>query len=213
MKPSAIRNLIRQGEDSSRQFKQDVTNADSLAAEMVAMSNGIGGMILIGVGDEGTLPGLSSLDVRRVNGFLTVERILAGISNIRNPILISYVAKGLLPYRGLGSGIKRALEEWPDIAFTDDRDGCQFTAAVARKPAAAGSIESPADKHDTTREKTREKILRVLASSPEISMVGLTEHLGISAKGVEWQIREMKKAGILKRIGPDKGGHWKVISP
>ncbi len=129
----------------------------------------------------------------------------------------------------------------PDIAFTDDRDGCQglrtkcsgclpgytldspsllqgaiarvFTAAVARKPAAAGSIEAPAEKPDATREKTREKILRVLAASPEISMAGLTEQLGISAKGVEWQIREMKKAGILKRIGPDKGGHWKVISP
>ena len=55
MNPSAIRNLIRQGEDSSRQFKEDVTNADSLAAEMVAMSNGTGGMILIGVGDDGFL--------------------------------------------------------------------------------------------------------------------------------------------------------------
>jgi ATP-dependent DNA helicase RecG len=46
---------------------------------------------------------------------LTVEKIRSGISNIRNPILVSYVAKGLLPYKGLGSGIKRALEDWPDI--------------------------------------------------------------------------------------------------
>ncbi len=29
---------------------------------------------------------------------LTVEKIRAGNSNIRNPILVSYVAKGLLPY-------------------------------------------------------------------------------------------------------------------
>ena len=36
---------------------------------------------------------------------------------IRNPILVSYVAKGLLPYRGLGSGIKRVLEAWPQIEF------------------------------------------------------------------------------------------------
>jgi ATP-dependent DNA helicase RecG len=64
---------------------------------------------------------------------LTVERIRAGISNIRNPILVSYVAKGMLPYKGLGSGIKRALEDWPNITFTDDRDGCQFTATVHRK--------------------------------------------------------------------------------
>ena len=55
---------------------------------------------------------------------LTVERIRAGISNIRNPILVSFVAKGLLPYHGLGSGIKRALEKWRDIDFTDDHEGC-----------------------------------------------------------------------------------------
>ncbi len=65
---------------------------------------------------------------------LTVERIRVGISNIRNPILGSYVAKGLLPYKGLGSGIKRALEAWPGISFTDDREGCIFTVTVHRKP-------------------------------------------------------------------------------
>jgi len=65
---------------------------------------------------------------------LTVEKILAGNANIRNPILVSYVAKGLLPYHGLGSGIKRALSEWPQIEFEDNRDGCLFTAKVHRKP-------------------------------------------------------------------------------
>ena len=65
---------------------------------------------------------------------LTVEKIRAGNANIRNPILVSYVAKGLLPYHGLGSGIQRALDAWPDIDFTDDRDGCLFTATVHRKP-------------------------------------------------------------------------------
>lgn len=34
-------------------------------------------------------------------------KIRAGNSNTRNPILVSYVAKGLLPYHGLGSGIQR----------------------------------------------------------------------------------------------------------
>ena len=64
---------------------------------------------------------------------LTVEKILLGTSNIRNPILVSHVAKGLLPYHGLGSGIRRALKKWSDIDFKDDRDGCQFTVTVHRK--------------------------------------------------------------------------------
>jgi hypothetical protein len=45
-----------------------------------------------------------------------------GNSNIRNPILLSFIAKGLLPYRGLGSGIKRALREWKKIDFHNNQD-------------------------------------------------------------------------------------------
>jgi ATP-dependent DNA helicase RecG len=65
---------------------------------------------------------------------LTVEKIRKGNAGIRNSILVSYVAKGLLPYHGLGSGIKRALAAWPQIDLADDRDGCLFTATVHRKP-------------------------------------------------------------------------------
>jgi len=39
----------------------------------------------------------------------------------------------LLPYQGFGSGIQRALDAWPEIDFTDDRDGFLFTATVHRK--------------------------------------------------------------------------------
>lgn len=63
---------------------------------------------------------------------LTTEKIRTGNSNIRNPILASFVAKKILPYRGLGSGIPRALEYWSNIEFTDDRDKCEFTATLFR---------------------------------------------------------------------------------
>ena len=65
---------------------------------------------------------------------MTVEKMLMGNVCIRNPILVNYVAKGLLPYHGLGSGIPRALDAWPDIDFINDREVCQFTAIVHRKP-------------------------------------------------------------------------------
>jgi ATP-dependent DNA helicase RecG len=70
-----------------------------------------------------------------------VAKVLAGNSNIRNPILVSHIAKGLLPYRGLGSGVKRALEAWPGIDFTDDHDGCLFTATIARATSRMSHID------------------------------------------------------------------------
>ena len=63
---------------------------------------------------------------------LTVENIKMGNSNIRNPILASYATK-ILPYRGIGSGIIRALKEYPDIDFEDDHDGNRFIVTVCRK--------------------------------------------------------------------------------
>ncbi len=62
---------------------------------------------------------------------LSVENIKAGNSNIRNPILASFAAK-LLPYRGLGSGILRALRAYPDIELVDDREGNLFKAVIER---------------------------------------------------------------------------------
>ncbi len=62
---------------------------------------------------------------------LTVENIKLGNSNIRNPVLASFATK-ILPYRGLGNGIRRALQAHPHIDFTDDREGNQFICILRR---------------------------------------------------------------------------------
>ena len=63
---------------------------------------------------------------------LTIENIKMGNSNIRNPILASFASK-VLPYRGLGSGIKRAIRAYPHIEFIDDQDGNTFRVTIERK--------------------------------------------------------------------------------
>ncbi len=60
---------------------------------------------------------------------LTIENIKAGNSVIRNPILASFGTK-VLPYRGLGNGIRRALKIHENIEFIDDREGNQFKVIV-----------------------------------------------------------------------------------
>ena len=59
--------IVGRGEDSRHQFKADATNAVSLASEMVAFANSGGGMIFVGVGDDGTIQALNSPDVHRIN--------------------------------------------------------------------------------------------------------------------------------------------------
>ena len=72
------------GEDSRRQFKQDVTNPDALAAEMAAFSNSEGGVILLGVADDGSLPGLSLADVTRLNQMISN----VASQHIRSPLTV-----------------------------------------------------------------------------------------------------------------------------
>ena len=59
--------LIGRGEDSRTQFKQTVTNSESVAGDLVAFSNSKGGRLIIGVNDQGTVVGLSTDDIRRIN--------------------------------------------------------------------------------------------------------------------------------------------------
>jgi len=76
-----------------------------------------------------------------------------------------------------------------------------YLNAVAASPETSGK----------TRGKTREKILGLLATEPDISMDSLAAQLGISAKGVEWQMRRLRANGAIRRVGPAKGGRWEVI--
>jgi len=147
---------------------------------------------------------------------LTVEKIRHGNSIIRNPVLVSYASKGILPYRGLGSGIKRALDAWPEIDFVDDRDGCLFTAIVHRKAVKRSEIVSvKADGSPKSSPKslikTEDRILDLIRQNDAVTTEQLGKLLGISKRAVLKQINKLKNQRRLRRIGPAKGGHWEVL--
>lgn len=62
---------------------------------------------------------------------LTVEKIKMGQTHVRNPMLATFASK-MLPYRGIGSGIRRALKAYPHIDFIDDRFQNQFKVVIHR---------------------------------------------------------------------------------
>jgi predicted HTH transcriptional regulator len=81
----AILDLIKKGESSVVQFKEKVTDAYKIAAEMVAFSNSKGGTLIIGVNDKtGSISGLSYDDIQKTNSLL----VNAATDNVRSPITI-----------------------------------------------------------------------------------------------------------------------------
>lgn len=65
---------------------------------------------------------------------LTEAQIRAGLRRSRNTILAS-LAPDVLPYRGIGSGILRALKAWPHIDFVNDKEGEEFRVVIKRPQA------------------------------------------------------------------------------
>ena len=61
--------------------------------------------------------------------------------------------------------------------------------------------------------KSREKIIALLAADGKLSAAALAQRLGITSKAVEKHLAKLKAEGIILRIGPAKGGHWKVTNP
>lgn len=78
------------------------------------------------------------------------------------------------------------------------------------------SSEASALDSTKTKEKTKEKtstaeeMIRLLKQDPQITTAEMAETLNLSKSGVEYQLRKLKEKQILVRVGPAKGGYWKV---
>jgi Fic family protein len=57
------------------------------------------------------------------------------------------------------------------------------------------------------------KIIRMMVNQPTISSKIMAEKIGMTQRGVQKNIDNLKKAGLIRREGPAKGGNWIVIIP
>ncbi|MXX70883.1 MAG: winged helix-turn-helix transcriptional regulator [Gemmatimonadetes bacterium] len=61
-------------------------------------------------------------------------------------------------------------------------------------------------------QKTSNQILAFLRENPEASRRDVVAELGNTTEGsVRYQLDKLKASGRLRRVGPDRGGHWAVV--
>lgn len=113
MNSKELQLIIKCGETSTVQFKECFPNQDSIAAEMVAMSNARGGMILFGIKDKtGEIIGLSYQEIQQLNSILAniATNLLRPVIYIQTEtvivdersLLIAHIAEGdNKPYKDL----------------------------------------------------------------------------------------------------------------
>ena len=165
----------------------------------------------VSISNPGGLPGL---DPRR----------FGTVSIRRNPV-IADIFHRLGEVEKIGSGINRMRSLCkengnPEPAFKFDNTF--FIAEFAKRGLKKGTkgvengVEgSRATTQKTTQkitQKTTQKIMALIKEDPGITRKRLADMVGISADGIKFNLNKLKKAGLLKRIGPDKGGHWEVVT-
>lgn len=169
---------------------------------------------------------------------LTVEKILAGNTNIRNPIIASYVARGLLPYWGLGSGMRRVQSAWSNIQFFDDKAGVQFRVVVYKEQSRRGKTsQEPKSEPSSTRDEPNEPkgelnstrdepnttivkstgevgyeyyLLEMIKHDSTLTILEMAEILKVSRETVKRLLKKLKVAGMLVREGGTRG-YWRLL--
>lgn len=141
---------------------------------------------------------------------LTIDQIKKGKSNIRNTIIASFVSNGLLPYRGIGSGVKRAVHLWPKINFENDKEGFEFKVTVKRILPKDSSEKTSVKSKVKSKVKTEDRIIDLMVENPEITIPEIVEITGKAKSTINKQIAKLQKEGKLKRIGSRKTGKWVV---
>lgn len=57
----------------------------------------------------------------------------------------------------------------------------------------------------------RGRIVKIVWKNPYASAQSISEEVGISPRNVQEHLRKLQIQGIIRRVGPDKGGHWEII--
>lgn len=60
-------------------------------------------------------------------------------------------------------------------------------------------------------QESLQKTLSLIADNPYITSQQIAEKIGITRVGVAKQLKKLQEHGIIRRIGPDKGGHWEIL--
>jgi len=142
------------------------------------------------------------------------------ISKTRNPIIASLLARTIFVEK-MGTGINRIRKAMdkanlpvPEFKFFE----YSFYTTLIDKT----RLETPEKDLERVGERVGEKvgekvgknetkIFNLILQDKNITYVELSNKLNITEKSVYKNIEKLKKKGLIKRIGPAKGGHWEVI--
>ncbi len=144
---------------------------------------------------------------------------LLGIKSIpRNPLLFGMLYR-MNAVEQVGSGVRRIREICKDygVAKPDYEIREHWVTITFKRPELVNGVRIPEEKSSVKGSvkgsvKSSVKILALLKQNGEMTIPELSEQIGITTRAIEKNIKKLQEGGALRRVGPDKGGHWEVRS-
>lgn len=134
----------------------------------------------------------------KLYGDLTLEQLKNRNyqSSLRNKLIAeAFYLTGEIEKYGTGFlRIEKELKFYPDMQF-------EFNETANGMLAVFEILEA----------KSSVKIIEVIKQNNNITIRDLSMYLNISTRAVEKNIAKLKEQGILRRIGPAKGGFWVIL--
>ncbi|TGX81604.1 ATP-dependent DNA helicase RecG [Palleniella muris] len=159
---------------------------------------------------------------------LTIERIMLGNATKRNPQLSQFCGK-TMPYRGLGTGITRAIKSGSRVELNNDIERDKFVAIIWRdKNNAQLSPDNAQLSPDNVKRilestckllegyntlsdgkiQTLQDMTLLIASRPAITSKELVEWTKASCRTVTEYTNILQQMELIKREGSKKTGGW-----
>ena len=158
----------------------------------------------------------------RIYGNLTIADLERDdyVSSIRNKLLAeAFYLMGEIEKYGTGFvRIRQWLKAYPDVGYEISEMGDFFRIEVAHATVKDlktrdGLPETLPVKLPETLPDLQKSIVLQMRSNPKVTYDQLAKANQKSREAIRKNIGRLKELGIVKRIGPDKGGHWEVSLP
>jgi len=136
-----------------------------------------------------------------------------GLTLPRNPILIK-IFRVLKLAENAGYGFDKMFDGWKSYYKIEPNVENEITFYKIEFPLKTRwdkDLESDQKTREKSSEKSSEKIINLLKENKEITIEEIAKNLNLTTRAIDKSISKLKEKGILRRVGPDKGGYWEVI--
>ena len=141
---------------------------------------------------------------------LSREEFFSGISIPRNKELMR-IYRDVELVESLGSGIPRILQAYGEDCFKFTDNFIRLTLPVSIQEETAQESGQETEKWPEKWPEKVRQIIDTIEKDNTVTIARLEVLLGVGHTTIKKILREMQNENFIRRVGPDKGGHWEVI--